>query len=145
MIRKYESKDLEAINSIGSLIDENFVKKNNIESRSSIDYVSILVYDDESIVKGFVEIESHFEILEIINIAVSSCFQNEGIASSLLEYVTNNFKYEKILLEVNETNYKAINLYKKFGFKEINKRKKYYGENDAIIMERSRLWKMFTY
>ena len=42
----------------------------------------------------------------------------------------------KITLEVNENNQYAIKLYKKFNFKEIGQRKKYYnGKDTAIIME----------
>ena len=40
------------------------------------------------------------------------------------------------MLEVNEKNQNAINLYLKNGFKEINRRPKYYGSDTAIIMER---------
>ena len=42
-----------------------------------------------------------------------------------------------LTLEVRESNVKAINLYKKFGLKEVAVRKAYYnnGEN-ALLMER---------
>ena len=43
---------------------------------------------------------------------------------------------EYILLEVNEKNDSAINLYKKIGFYLINIRKKYYGNEDALIMRK---------
>ena len=35
-----------------------------------------------------------------------------------------------------ESNNAAINLYKKCGFVEINRRKKYYGDEDAIVMKK---------
>ena len=38
--------------------------------------------------------------------------------------------------EVRENNERAIHLYEKYGFKEIYRRNKYYGDEDAIIMER---------
>ena len=41
-----------------------------------------------------------------------------------------------MMLEVRESNISAIKLYEKVGFEEINRRKKYYGNEDAIIMER---------
>ena len=40
-----------------------------------------------------------------------------------------------IFLEVNTINYKAINLYNKYGFKQYSLRKNYYGNNDAILMK----------
>jgi ribosomal-protein-alanine N-acetyltransferase len=39
-----------------------------------------------------------------------------------------------ILLEVRQSNNAAINLYKSFGFKEIGVRKKYYKDEDALML-----------
>lgn len=135
MIREFTIDDIAAIDSIGATIKEDFCNKNNIIERSKLNYVKIFLYEDV-VIKGFVEIENHFEITDIINIAVDPDFQNKGIATKLIEYVINNTKSEKLMLEVNEINTKAINLYTKCHFKEITRRKKYYGSNDAIIMER---------
>lgn len=136
MIREFRIKDLKSIDSIGALISDNFVYKNNIETRSQLDYVKIFVYEEANKIEGFIEIEIHFEVVEIINIAVDKSFQNKGIATSLLNYIKENFTCEKILLEVKENNESAINFYKKHNFVEINRRKNYYGDKDAIIMER---------
>lgn len=136
MIREMNQNDLDSINEIGSLIKDDFVNLNNIEDRLNKEYVKVYVYDDDFI-KGFVEIENHFEITDIINIAVLNSYQNKGIATKLLEHVINSTKATKLMLEVNENNTKAISFYKKNKFIEINRRKKYYGSEDAIIMERS--------
>jgi ribosomal-protein-alanine N-acetyltransferase len=39
-----------------------------------------------------------------------------------------------IFLEVRQSNNAAINLYKSFGFKEIGVRKKYYKNEDALVL-----------
>lgn len=75
---------------------------------------------------------------EILNFCVSKDFQNKGIGSELLKYLLVKQKSDGIIycsLEVRKSNEKAINLYKKFGFKESHVRKAYYknGE-DAILM-----------
>ena len=44
--------------------------------------------------------------------------------------------YNKIMLEVNENNSIALKLYTKLGFKEISMRDRYYGDDNAIIMEK---------
>lgn len=136
MIREFTINDLEAVDSIGSLISENFCKKNNIEERYKLEYVKIFVYEENNKILGFIEIETHFETMEIINIAVNEEYQNRNIASSLLNYCLKNITCERIILEVKETNDKAINFYKKNYFHEINRRTKYYGNEDAIILER---------
>lgn len=135
MIREFNLDDLETINLIGTSINDDFSKLNNIAERSRLEYVKIYVYEEKDI-KGFIEIENHFEITDIINIAVDKESLRRGIASKLIEYVLNNSESEKIMLEVKEDNTNAINLYKKYNFQEISRRKKYYGNKDAIIMER---------
>ena len=56
----------------------------------------------------------------------------------MLEELINIAKERKlkdITLEVNVNNIPAINLYKKYNFKEVGIRKKYYNNtDDAIIM-----------
>ncbi|MDD4211259.1 MAG: tRNA (adenosine(37)-N6)-threonylcarbamoyltransferase complex dimerization subunit type 1 TsaB [Clostridia bacterium] len=77
-------------------------------------------------------------MINILKIAVKPLYRKLLIATKLLEHLnifakSNNFK--KMFLEVNEHNAPAINFYKKLGFIETNKRKKYYKDGaDAIIM-----------
>lgn len=137
MIRKANLSDISKIESIGLLISKDFSTKNNLTERINLDYVQILVYEENDILKGFIELENHFETTDIINIAVLEEYQNQGIATKLIEYVIANLKQQNIMLEVNAENEKAINFYKRNMFIEINRRKKYYNaQDDAIIMER---------
>jgi len=146
MIRIANLEDLTAIDSIGTLIKDNFSKQNHTRERINLDYVKIFVYENQSIIKGFIEIECHYETTDLINIAVLKEYQNQGIASSLLNYVIENINQQNIILEVNENNIKAIKFYQRNNFKEINRRNKYYDNlYDAIIMERKTIWKMYIY
>ena len=43
---------------------------------------------------------------------------------------------DNITLEVRVSNMIAINLYKKYGFREVATRKYYYGDEDGILMEK---------
>lgn len=135
MIREYIDSDIKYIDLIGSQIKENFVEKFDVINIKNIDYANIYVYEDNSIIKGFIHIEDHIDFIDIINVAVDKDYQHEGIASKLLDYIVNMNK--RILLEIRENNSNAIGLYSKYNFKEINRRKNYYGNEDAIVMERS--------
>lgn len=135
MIREYTSSDIEAINEIGKLIKNDFASVYKI-SELNKDYSGVYVYLEDDKVVGFLEYEYHFEITDIINIAVSTIHQNKGIGEALINYLITNTKSDKIMLEVRENNEFALNLYNKCGFVEINRRKKYYDGEDAIIMER---------
>ena len=137
MIRTININDLNFIDKIGSQIKEDFNKKYDIENFINLDYASIYVYEENNKVVGFIQLESHFEILDLINIAVDEEYKGKNIGSKLIEHAIQNTTAEKIMLEVRESNKSAIRLYEKNQFQEINRRKKYYGNEDAIIMERS--------
>jgi len=80
-----------------------------------------------------------YERAEIININVLEEYQNQKIASKLLEYMVNeciSHNVKSITLEVKETNIKAIHLYEKFDFSKVAVRRKYYQGIDGILMEK---------
>lgn len=75
---------------------------------------------------------------EINNFAVMPQFMRLGIGSALLAYAVRQAGEEnisKLVLEVNSNNSAAVNLYKKFSFKTVNIRKKFYNnKEDAFLM-----------
>lgn len=145
MIRECNIDDIASINKLGILANENFTNVYNIREILDKDYEFIYVYEEDDNVLGFIQIEKHFEVVDLINIAVSEDTRRKGIASKLIQYIIDNVEHERFLLEVNSNNTSAIKLYQKFNFKEINIRKNYYSNGDAIIMERWFIWKMFIY
>ena len=53
-----------------------------------------------------------------------------------MKYIFESCKQQgvlKINLEVNSKNQPAINLYKKFGFEQVGRRKNYYKDGDALL------------
>jgi len=75
----------------------------------------------------------------ITNVAVSKKFQGQGLGTSLLKKLiekTEKSGIKSFTLEVRKSNTKAINIYKRLGFKEVGFRKNFYEEpkEDAIIM-----------
>ena len=94
-----------------------------------------LVAKQNNEIVGFIGTRTILNELEIMNIVTREDKQNKGIASNLLSYVIRKNIVNKINLEVNEHNIKAIKLYRKFGFQDVGIRKKYYnGKDDAIMM-----------
>ena len=74
-----------------------------------------------------------------MNIVTKTSKRHLGIGTKLLEAIIKEAKKQNlktITLEVNEKNTYAIDLYeKKFNFKRIGLRKKYYNNtDDAILM-----------
>lgn len=77
---------------------------------------------------------------EILNIAVAPEFRRRSFGKELLKSAleeAKNKKAETVFLEVRESNAAAINLYASFGFNKIGKRKKYYVDEDAIVLRKT--------
>ena len=82
--------------------------------------------------------EAHITIL-----AIHPNFQSQGWGKLLLNELLQKAQKKSLAratLEVSENNFKALNLYQKFGFQVAGRRKKYYQKTneDALI-----LWKKF--
>jgi len=118
-------------NEIEKISDNKKVIKNNSP------FTHTLVYIDNNNVVGFLIYDVLYEKVEIIYIFVSEECRNKGIAKTLLNHLINTCSdKENITLEVKADNVKAINLYKKFDFKSVAIRKKYYDGIDGILMEK---------
>lgn len=75
----------------------------------------------------------------ITNLAVERAQRRHGIGRMLLERLIEAARQrgiEALTLEVRESNEAAIQLYEKFGFRVLGRRKRYYPEDDedALIM-----------
>jgi len=95
-----------------------------------------LVAKDNDKVLGYIGIEDIAGEKHIINMAVHQDFRRKGIAKKLIEAVLND--EDVFFLEVRVSNQPAQNLYEKYDFEVVGKRKKYYADNeeDAYIMKR---------
>ena len=79
--------------------------------------------------------------IQIANIAIARDYRRRGIARRILEWIVDqavrgNSKY--ITLDVRESNSAALELYQRYGFEEICRRKNYYHNptEDALVMEK---------
>ena len=96
------------------------------------------VCNDATKVIGYLISEIILDEVHLYKIVVSKKNQKNKVGSKLLmSMIEECQKLNKIrvCLEVNSQNRNAINLYKKFGFLNVGNRKKYYGNNDAILMD----------
>lgn len=73
----------------------------------------------------------------ILNLAVDPEWRRKGVAFTLLQTVLDFMRPRtvfEVFLEVRTSNIAARRLYKGLGFREAYIRKKYYGDEDAIVM-----------
>lgn len=81
---------------------------------------------------------------ELLRIAVSPEFQGRGLSKKLMDQMVEYSKKKKaetMFLEVRESNEKARNLYRSYGFSEEGIRKDYYRNpvENAVIMKACRI------
>jgi ribosomal-protein-alanine N-acetyltransferase len=135
MIIEYGKKYLFDVYKLASLLNRDYAKLYDEESlNTGVNKTFLLVEDDKLI--GFIHIQDLIDEVDIINIVISEENRRKGYASKLIEHVMNYANDKKIILEVSDQNINAVNLYKKYNFIEINRRKGYYNGIDAIIMEK---------
>jgi len=73
--------------------------------------------------------------IQINNIAILPDRRRQGLGTMLLMHAARG-RGGKVLLEVDATNMAAIRFYEKNGFRATARRRRYYGDSDAILMER---------
>lgn len=103
-------------------------------------YHCLLMKSDNEII-GYAFLMTGYQESHLLNMCISKSLQNQGLGYRFLNYMQNVCIYshsKTFLLEVRVSNPAAQHLYKKFGFKEIGRRKNYYrclqGREDAIVM-----------
>jgi ribosomal-protein-alanine N-acetyltransferase len=101
-----------------------------------------LVSEQDGGVQGFAILSIVDDEASLLNIAVKPEFQSLGIGYKLLQALVEIGKREgvsRFILEVRESNTKAISFYEKAGFCFIARRKAYYsvpeGREDALIYQ----------
>lgn len=112
----------------------NVLKQEFLSDTSSL----FVAKNEDNKILGFISVQFILDEASITNIVTKKQSRGQGIGSALLEYVINFSKSNNmasITLEVNENNACAINLYKKFNFKQTGLRKNYYnGTENALFM-----------
>lgn len=88
---------------------------------------------------GYIGFHTVIDEAYIANIAVLPDFRRRGTASALLELAIDYCRKNKmsfITLEVRKSNFSAVSLYQRFGFKTVGERKNFYTlpSEDAYIM-----------
>lgn len=109
--------------------------KVDIEELNRNPFLSLILYKENDQTLGYLNYSIIYDKAELNYIFVVPQYRNSGIGAKLMEYLLSQCKIcENITLEVRKDNISALNLYKKFGFRECAIRKNYYQGVDGILM-----------
>ena len=137
-ITKMTLEDLESMKDTLYSDFDNFWSYNVLKNELNNDNTTYIIAKESNQIVGFAGIMTCFDEATLNNIVVKKSCRGRGIGGELLEALIemcSELNMKTLTLEVNSLNIPAINLYEKFGFKNLGIRKKYYNNTqDAIIM-----------
>ena len=94
-----------------------------------------LIIEENKLILGYFIYRKLLSEYHILNFGVSLLRQKEGIGGVLLKYFLNDLEnISTVFLEVKKSNFSAISLYKKNGFKVCGERKKYYKDGSSALL-----------
>ena len=132
MIKEYDSYPQDAV--------DNFTHKLTEKEFSTNPYLKIITYVEKDKIIGFLLYSLIYDRIEIEQFEVIIKERRKGIGDKLLNYLIEKYKekdIKNITLEVKEDNIAAINLYKKYDFKKVSTREKYYDGINGLLMEKT--------
>ena len=100
---------------------------------------TLLIAEHDQQIIGYIAWQHIQDEIELHLIATALSHRQQGIASQLMQALitTAQQHHARIILEVRASNHIAQALYRKHQFAPIATRKNYYGNEDAVIMEKT--------
>lgn len=139
IVREMEEKDLDTIVKIENDIYLDKWNKDAYLNDLVNDIAYNYVLEHEGVILGYYGFWIMFDNIDITKVSIRKELQGKKLSNILMEDLfsrISNLDINTVTLEVRKSNFKAIGLYKKYGFEQISERKNYYGDEDAIIMQK---------
>ena len=143
MAIKIEKMNLNHLNELQEILISDFddfwsfsTLKEEVENENS----SYIIGKINNEIIGFAGLKKIFDQADIMNIVIKKTYRNQGIGTLLLQnliLLANDLNISTLFLDVNDQNKPAIHLYEKLGFEKLGVRKKYYNNNNGIIMKKN--------
>lgn len=114
----------------------------NFEDSLNSNYEAWVLRDRDGSLLGYFLLMAVVDEAHLLNVAVSAQKQGQGLGRFLLNQAVacaRGLGMESVLLEVRPSNTRALQIYERYGFKQIGRRKGYYPaadgqREDAIVM-----------
>ena len=140
MLRRYNLNDIDSIVKLEEATIGSSLGYDMLASNLNNEMNHYYVYELNNKVVGYISIVFDGYIAEILNFCVDKEYQNNKIGTKVLEQIVdiyNSLNCESLILEVRESNKRAIHVYEKLGFKKISRRRNYYSNNeDALVLQK---------
>ena len=138
-IRPFTHDDLAEILAIENASFSDPWNKSKFEEELNIQYSLHYAAAIDKNICGYIIVWYAGGEFHILNIAVSPAQRRKGIAKALISFITDLAVQKGVtgtFLEVRSKNEAALRLYAESGFTKYGIRKKYYPDDDAVLMRR---------
>lgn len=135
LIKRMEKEDIDGVFNIENECFSHPWSKEDLEKQLDLDTSVFLVAKENNDIVGYMGVQIFSGEGYVTNVATLPEFRRMGVARALIQEVLKH-EMEFLTLEVRESNTPAINLYAKFGFKNMGIRPNFYRDpiENAIIM-----------
>jgi [ribosomal protein S18]-alanine N-acetyltransferase len=143
-IEPMKLKDLEAVAAIEnvSFQDPWPLRSFLTELQENRLAVYLIARNEEGEVIGYLGAWIIIDEVHITTLAVTAPYRRQGVASRLVDALLQDSRMQEgrvLTLEVRPSNTAARRFYEKLGLKIYGRRKRYYSDEDALIMSRENL------
>lgn len=137
-IRPATVADIPALASLDQQTNPHPWTANQFQAAHQPPIRTLLIAENDQQIIGYIAWQHIQDEIELHLIATAPSHRQQGIASQLMQQLiaTARQHHARIILEVRASNHIAQALYRKHQFTPIATRKNYYGNEDAIIMEK---------
>ena len=138
-IRPATPADLPALVALDAQTNPHPWTANQFQAAHQLPIRTLLIAENDQQIIGYIAWQHIQDEIELHLIAIAPSHRQQGIANQLMQTLiaTAQQHHARIILEVRASNHIAQALYRKHQFTPIATRKNYYGNEDAVIMEKT--------
>ena len=135
-------RDIEEVLELEECVYPHPWSRGNFVDSLTSGYQAWVLRDQRADLLGYFLLMTIVDEAHLLNVAVSAEIQGQGLGRFLLNQAVacaRGLGMESVLLEVRPSNTRALEIYRRYGFAEIGRRKGYYPaadgqREDAIVM-----------
>lgn len=136
-----EEKDMKRLSEIAAMCFPDPWSERVFRESFENGFTEIYIAESEDKnIAGYLVLSKAGDEISIDDIAVLPEYRRCGIARALLMHADEKYPGKNFLLEVRESNFPAISLYKSLEFEQVGLRKRYYQNpcEGAVLMTKTR-------
>lgn len=139
IIRRWKYTDISAIAAFEKQQFQDYWTYDMLADSYLNDLFYGYIAEENGKILGTAAFNLNLDEADLVNIIVAAQVRRSGLGSTLMETLLadcEKMELRRLFLEVRESNYPAIALYRKYGFEKVAVREKYYKDGERATVMR---------